>query len=186
MVNNLTSSDVLKLDSKNIDLDQINNFIHGGSLFSAPKVLTISNYFSISKPVLTKLSPLLTKSELEVYLWQDKLLNATQLKMFPLAKIKIFKANNELFRCLNALKPGNLKIFINLYEKVISQEIFDLFYYLLKSSFRRQLQNRSVYSQKQLLKTYLQLVELEYQYKTGQLSMDRTLALKRVLIPLLK
>jgi len=35
-------------------------------------------------------------------------------------------------------------------------------------------------------KTYLQIIELEYQSKTGQLSLPKEIALKRVLLPLLK
>ena len=182
----LKNYEILKLDSKTINPDQINNFLHGGSLFVGQKALAISNFFSIPKANLDKLIKLIISSDIDIVLWQDKPHNATQLKTFPKPDIHQYKADNQLYSCLNALKPKNLKLFIPLYEQVIKQDLFDLFLYLLKGSLRRQLQTYSKFNQTVLLKTYLQLIELEYQYKTGQLSLPKELALKRVLVAILK
>ena len=49
-----TDFDILRLDSKDINLDQINGFINSQSLFSAQKIIVFLNFFSISKPILEK------------------------------------------------------------------------------------------------------------------------------------
>ena len=179
-------SHVLHLDSKNINLDQINNFLQGGSLFAESQLIAIDNFFSISKPVQTKLIPILLNSKTSIVLWQDKLLTVPQLKIFPQATFQKFKADNHIFACINSLKPHNLDKFIKLYHQICAQDLYDLFFYLLKATIRRQLTTRSVYSQQVLTKTYLQMIELEYQYKTGQLSLPQDIALERVLLPLLR
>lgn len=179
-------SQVLHLDSKNINLDQINNFLQGGSLFAESQLIAIDNFFSISKSTQTKLIPLLLNSKTDIVLWQDKMLTAVQLKTFPQATFQKFKADNHIFTCINSLKPHNLSRFIKLYHEICAKDLFDLFFYLLKGTIRRQLASRSSFSVAVLVKTYLQLIELEYQYKTGQLSLSKEIALERVLLPLLR
>lgn len=179
-------SQVLHLDSKNINLDQINNFLQGGSLFAESQLIAIDNFFSITKSTQTKLISLLLNSKTNIVLWQDKMLTVVQLKTFPQATIQKFKADNHIFACINSLKPHNLSHFIKQYHEICGKDLFDLFFYLLKGTIRRQLTTRSAYSQPVLVKTYLQLIELEYQYKTGQLSLPKDIALERVLLPLLR
>ena len=182
----LDSAHFLHLNSKSINLDQINNFINGGSLFAESKVIAIDNFFSITKSVQSKLINLLNTTEMNVVIWQDKLLTVAQLKTFPKAIVQRFKADNNIFLCINSLKPHNLNRFIGLYHQICQDELFDLFFFLLKASIRRQLASRSVFPEIILTKTYLQMIELEYQYKTGQLSLSKEIALERVLLPLLR
>lgn len=177
---------VLQIDSKNIDLNQITNFLSSGTLFEDRHTLVINNFFSISKANIDKVIKQINNNKCDVIIWQDKALNATQLKTFPKANVQLFKADNKIFSCLNAIKPHNLNQFISLYDQIISQDLFDLFLYFLKNNLRRQLQGYGKFDQIQIKKTYLQIIELEYQYKTGQLSLPKDLALKRVLTPILK
>lgn len=181
-----SGKDILHLDSKSIDLNQVNNFLQGGSLFPGAKVLAIDNFFSIPKSLLDKLIKLINPKSIEIILWQDKTIPAAQIKTFPQAKNYQFKADNRIFSCLSSIKPNNLKTFNGLYDQIVNNELFDLFLYLLKSQLRRQLQSYSRYNQDLIKKIYLQTIELEYQYKSGQLSLPKDIALKRVLIPLLK
>jgi hypothetical protein len=185
-INQISGHELLHLDSKSIDLNQVNNFLHGGSLFPGTKVLAIDNFFSIPKATIDKLTKLFDPKSTEIVLWQDKTLTATQTKIFPQAKYFGFKADNRIFACLNSIKPRNLNTFNQLYDRIINNDLFDLFLYLLKSQLRRQIQTYSKYDPATIQRTYLQTIELEYQYKTGQLSLPREIALKRVLLPLLK
>jgi hypothetical protein len=185
-ISQFVSYDQLHLDSKTIDLNQINNFLHGGSLLPGHKLIIFDNFFSISKPNLDKILKYTSNSDAEIAIWQDKTLNATQLKMLPGAKVTCFRTDNRLYACLNAIKPHHLSAFNNLYDIVVNQDLFDLFLYLLKANLRRQLQD-NVRSNLDIIKRiYLQIVELEFQYKSGQLVLPKEIALKRVLIPLLK
>ena len=176
----------IQIEPKSVDLNQINNYLSTGSLFTETKTIIFNNFFSISKANLDKIIKLINNQNCDVIIWQDKTLNATQLKIFPQAKINYFKADNQLFICLNALKPHNLNQFIQLYETVIAKDLFDLFLYLLKGNLRRQLQTYTKFNESQVKKIYLQIIELEFLYKSGQLSLPKDLALKRVLVPILK
>jgi hypothetical protein len=184
--NQFSDSDLLHLDSKSIDLNQINNFLEGGSLFPGTKILAIDNFFSVSKPILDKLIKLINPKSVDIVLWQDKSLSIVQTRIFPQAKIFYFKADNRIFSCLGSIKPGNLKAFNGLYDQIVNNDLFDLFLYLLKAQLRRQLQSYSRYNSDLIKKIYLQTIELEYQSKSGQLSLPKEIALKRVLLPLLK
>jgi hypothetical protein len=182
----IPANQIFHTDSKNIDLNQINNFLHGGSLFSESLAIAIDNFYSISKPIQTKIILFLLETKAEVYLWQDKMLTVAQLKLLPSAKVNRFKADNHIFPCLNSIRPKNIQKFIPLYKQVCGLDLFDLFFYLLKASFRKQLQTKSVYSSSIMVKSYLHLIELEYQYKTGQLTLSKEIALERILLPLVK
>lgn len=182
------NADILKLDNKEIDLDKINNFLNGPSLFVGNKILVLSNFFSITKSVLDKLIKIIkTDKDSQIIIWQDKTLNATQLKTFPTAKVENFRMDNKLFKCLNSVKPKNLKILIPLLHQIYNDDLYDLFLYLLKGNIRKQLiSSYSQFNKDFLKKTYLQLIELDYQNKSGQLSIDRELALERILINLVQ
>ncbi|MFA4827466.1 MAG: hypothetical protein WC596_04445 [Candidatus Shapirobacteria bacterium] len=177
-------TDILRLDPKVIDLDQINNFLNGPTLFSDKKTLAISNLFSVAKSTLDKLNKLLATSDSDVAIWQDKALTTVQLKIFPKAQIKIFRLPNQLFTCLNSVRPHNLKNTILLYHQVLKLGLFDLFLYLLKNSLRKQLTSYSPFSKDTLKNTYLQLIELDFQNKSGELPLPKEIALERILINL--
>lgn len=185
-VNQFPKTQVYTTDSKNFNLNDITNFTQGGSLFQDPKLLLINNFFSLTKTAQQQVISLVTTSSVDLLIWQDKLLTPTQLKVFPQAKVYRYKQNNQIFTCLNSIRPHNLPAFTKYYDDVCQHDLFDLFLYLLKGHFRRQIQTRSVYSPSVLSRTYLQLIELEYQFKTGQLSFPREIALTRVLLPLLR
>jgi hypothetical protein len=177
---------ILRLDQKQIEVEKINLFLNSNDLFGQAKSIYLGNYFSLTKPIFEKITKLINASKIDVYIWQDKALTMTQLKSFPQAKINLFRADNLLYSCLNTIKPKNLALFLSQYDKIIDKGLYDLFLYLLKGNIRRQLQTYSQFNPDNLKKIYLQLIELDYQNKTGQLSIPKEIALKRILINLLK
>jgi len=185
-LNDNQKSEILRIDSKQIDLDKINNFLNGASLFGDQKILAISNLYSINKTNLDKLIHIIQTSNIDTVVWQDKTLTSIQLKMFPKATIYFSKLDNKLFQCLNTIKPGNLKKFINLYDKINENNMFDLFLYLLKNNIRKQMVGSSNFSSQKLKATYLQLIELDYQNKSGQLTISKEIALQRIIVNLIR
>lgn len=180
-------ADLLRFDQKNITSETVSQFLQSNSLFGNKKVLVISNLFSVTKSSLDKIIKTInTSSDIDVLIWQDKKLNPTQLKSFPQVKIQGFSLDNHLFACLNSIKPKNLKAFIPLYQKVVQQNLYDLFLYLLKSNIRKQLTSYSRFNAAILKRTYLQLIELDFQNKSGQLAVDKESALERIIINLIK
>lgn len=179
--------DQLKTDSKNVDLDRVNLFLQSSSLFAEKKVLIIENFFSTNKSILDKLIKVIKNSnDIDLIIWQDKALNATQLKTFPQSKVQLFALSNKLFGCLNAIRPKNLNGFIPLYKEVLKMGLYDLFLYLIKGNLRRQLTTYSKFDQTKVKNSYLQLIELDYQNKSGQLSIPKEIALERIIMNLIK
>ena len=179
--------DILRLDNKEINLDTINGFINSQSLFSNLRIIAISNFFSIPKPILDKLLKILKSNpNFDVYIWQDKTLTPTQIKTFPQSTIKLFPLDKIIFLCLNNIRPGNLSKFIPIYNKVIQQEPFELFLFFVKFNLRKQLTSFSKFNQESLKNAYIQTIELDYQSKTGQLTIPKEIALERILINLMK
>jgi hypothetical protein len=179
--------DQLKTDSKNIDLARVNLFLQSSSLFAQNKVLIIENFFSANKSIIDKLIKVVKDSnDIDLIIWQDKALNATQLKTFPQSKVQLFTLSNKLFGCLNAVRPKNLNGFIPLYKEVLKMGLYDLFLYLIKGNLRRQLTTYSKFDQTKVKNSYLQLIELDYQNKSGQLSIPKEIALERIVMNLIK
>jgi hypothetical protein len=179
--------DILKIDNKETNLDNINNFINGQSLFNTKKIIAITNFFSISKPILDKLIKIIKSNiDFDVAIWQDKTLTPTQLKTFSKPTIEVFPLDKIMFACINSLKPKNIIRFIPLFHKVLKQEPLELFLFWLKLNLRKQLTSYSSFNSDSLKKAYLQIVELDFQNKTGQLSIPRELALERILLNLIK
>jgi DNA polymerase III delta subunit len=182
-----SDSDILKIDSKETNLDNINNFINGQSLFQTKKIIAITNFFSIPKAILDKITKIIKSNpEFDVVIWQDKTLTATQLKTFPKATISVFALDKIMFSCINNIKPKNITNFIPLLHQVFEKEPFELFAFWLKFNLRKQLTSYSRFDSASLKKAYLQIIELDFQNKTGQLSIPKELALERILINLIK
>ena len=181
------NTDILRLDSKNINPDMVNGFLNSQSLFTPKKILAVTNFFSVSKPILDKIIKIIKENDsIDVLIWQDKSLNPTQIKTFPQAKINNFPLDKIIFSCLNQIRPKNLIRFMTLFKKVLIKEPFELFLFFIKNNLRKQLTSYSAFDQKVLKKTYLQLIELDFQIKTGQLSIPKEIALERILLNLLK
>lgn len=187
ILNQDKSAEVLRLDSKNIDLNQINLFLQETSLFNNKKILGVSNFISINKSLLNKFIDLINQNiNIDIALWQDKTLTATQLKTFKNSKVQNFPLDNKLFFCLNSIKPKNITKVIPLYHQVLNLGLYDLFLYFLKNNFRKQLTSYPKFDQQTTKRFYLQLIELDFKNKTGELTIPKELALERLLTNLTK
>ncbi len=184
---NLKDHEILRLDHKSITLERVNNFINIQTLFASPKTLVLSNFFSTPKAILDKIIPILnSNSDTSILIWQDKKLTLAQTNNFPKAKVRIFNPDKTIFSCINAIRPDNLPGFVKSYHQTLETQAYDLIFYLIKTNFRKQLSTYSKFNPQALKKTYLNLIELEFQTKTGTLTTPKEIALERVIIPLLR
>jgi len=180
-------TDILRLDSKNIEFDKVNLFLQESSLFNTKKILSVSNLFSTNKSILDQINKLINQIEnIDVVIWQDKTLTPIQLKTFKNAQVKNFPLDNKLFICLNSIKPKNISRVIPLYHQVIELGLYDLFLYFLKNNFRKQLTSYPKFDQLTTKRFYLQLIDLDFKNKTGELTIPKELALERMLTNLTK
>ena len=185
-LNSDTNANIQRFDSKNIDLDIINSYLNSPSLIPGQKVLALTNLFSVTKSTLDKILKIINVSnDITIYIWQDKKLNASQLKAIPQSKVNYFPLSRTLFSCLNSIQPHNSSEFIRLFHLTLKNEPLDLFFYLLKNSIRKQLTSYSRFSSHQLKTCYLHLIELDYQNKSGQLTTPREVALERIILQLI-
>lgn len=183
----IKDADILRLDSKNIDIEKINLFLQESSLFNNKKVLSLVNLFSVNKSILDQINKLINQVKIvDIVIWQDKTITPTQAKIFKNVEIKNFPLDNKLFSCLNAIKPKNIIKVIPLYHQVLELGLYDLFLYFLKSNFRKQLTSYSKFNELTTKRIYLQLIELDFKNKTGELSIPKELALERILTNLTK
>jgi len=181
-----TAFEQLHFDNKNIDIDKLNQFINSQSLFGSNKVLILDNPFSLVKANLDKLQKiLLTNKDIDVIIWQDKTLKPPEISIFKSALHTKFPLDKKLFSTLNALRPGNIHNFCALYQETIQQEPFELFFFWLKNNIRKNLTTYSKFPEDKLKNTYLQLIEMEYQYKNGLLYLPKESACLNILIDLI-
>lgn len=176
---------ILRLDEKSADHISINGFLNTVSMFEDKKALVISNAFSIIKSKLEKIIPIISTSDHLIILFHPKKATATQLKSFPKAQVFESKIADFIFLCAYSIKPGNINQFLSFYQKAIDQNAFELLLYLIKNNLRKQLATYSKFNPDTLKKSYLSILEMEYQYKSGQLSIDKEIALERVLTQLI-
>ena len=183
-LHSLSDVEIFKITKTNIDLDQINNFLHGQTFFSGEKILVVENFFSLNPAIQKKLVSLVQKDD-QVCLWQDKTLSLAQLKLFSSAKVLLFKAENLHYLCLDTIKPHNFKNFMAAFRSIDPDEL-GLFIYLLKNKLRRQLQTFSRFSPRALGQTYLRLIELDFQIKTGTILQPKEIQLETILLDLIE
>jgi hypothetical protein len=178
--------DVLRLNYKQINIDKINNFVEGQSLFKTQKILAISNLFSVPKPNLDKITNIFKKSQIDIAVWQDKKLNNTQIKSLGQITDNIFNLNKNVFLLLRQIFPKNKENFFNLYYELLRDQPFDLLFFWIKKNINQQLKSYSRFDKNTLKTIYLNLINLDYQNKKGNLSIPREIALERLLLELLK
>ncbi len=180
-----TNHDFLKIDDKTVDLTLLSNFVLTQSFISPHKIICIDNFFSLHPKSQEKIISLITQNpDCHLAIWQNKKLTSAQTSRFPNAKVSHFPTPNIIFSCLNAIRPHQKTTFIKLFDQVLNQDLYDLFYFLLKRHLRN-LFSKNIFTEENLRSAYLRLIDLEYQYKSGNLNSPQELALKHIILTLI-
>lgn len=169
------SGEVFRLDAKSLNINSLANLLTGTSMFGDQKTILISGFFSLPALSQKKYIALINSSNYPLILWADKKLSPTQLKNFQKPKINDFPLSRQMFSFIYGLRPKNTKDFSKKFDQITKNEPFELFFYLLKKQFRTQ-----------NTKIYLQLIDLEFQIKSGQINQNKELALKNLLVNFIK
>ncbi len=132
-------------------------------------------------------------------IWLDQKVSATQLKsyqsLFPNLQTEEFKLPAVVFAFLDALKPGNQKIFIPLWQKYIASEVPEVAFTMVIRQFRLMLdpgdlapwQAGKIAAQAKLFNgpaVYKKLLQIDYQIKSGHMPFDLRTALELWLLTL--
>lgn len=164
------------------DAKNTNIFLSDLLLFNKKQDVVIMNFFSIGlnlQSILLAQIKLIDKT-CKVHLWESKKISQSLSTTFPSAKIFFFKKDNTLYKCLNSIKANNFNQFKIMYEKVISENQFDLFLYLSRKEIRKKV------SYTNYKKVYIKLIELDFLNKSGILNITKEIALYRTLSTLVK
>ncbi|HWS48865.1 MAG TPA: hypothetical protein VN174_02355 [Candidatus Methanoperedens sp.] len=173
-------------NNKTLEIDSLDRFLNTPSLFLETKVVILESIFSLPKTQLDKISELIKVHPDNDYLiWHDKKIEATKIKLFPNANIKVFTLPELLFSCLNSIKPNNKTDFSRKYQELIQNLPIELILFWFKNSLRRQLTTYSKFSENNLKNAYLNLIELDKKSKTGNLFEPKEIAIERIIFSLL-
>ena len=184
--------EVLFLDEKNFTPENLVAALEK-DLFGQQKVVVFES-FSRLKPNQKKEATEIIKQHPEgiLFLWEAKTLPASFFKPFPKSQARLFKPSPILFQFLDALSPKNKQKAIFLLGQVLKKEETGLVFYFLtrrindlilikenheeKVSARQAWQKEKLkkqaqdFSQEKLADFLCQLIWLDYQQKSGQLS----------------
>jgi len=186
VINKYDKHEKFHQSGKNIDPDSLDNFLNTPSLFSETKVIILDNPFSLLKPSLDKIVKLINSHpDFDYIFWQDKKIEAAKLKLFPQAKIEVFALPELLFTCLNAIRPKNKVDFSKKYQQLMISFPLELALFWFKNTLRRQLTTYSKFSESNLKKAYLDLIELDKNSKSGTLYEPKEVAIEKIIFSLL-
>ncbi len=177
----------LSLEAKSTTEEELTLFLGSISFLQESKLLVLENLFSVPKPKLDKFVPLIQSLEgaNTIIIYQDKDLTQAQLKVFANAKIEQYKVSKNVFALGFMMKPQGAKTFLSEYEKLLQAEPFELIFYVIRDSLRKQLGSWSKLPADKVKNAYIQCIELDFQIKTGTLAIPKETALERILLNLL-
>lgn len=193
----LKAAEVLSLDGKKIDLNLLKQALETNPMFTLKRLLIIEN-ISQNKNLAEVVESLEdVPSSVELILWEDKEVNKSFLKRLPKARVLLFKPEAVLFKFLESIKPGGQQEMLSLLLRGIRVESPEIVFYMLVRQFRflillkdgvnsgveeldrladwqkqRLVRQTKYFSLNELFDIYHQLLEIDYQQKTGQATFD--------------
>ena len=194
------NEEILSWDGKKITLNDLIQALEAPSLLASSRLVVIERFFSLKKSEeKQKMITYLVENQKKVnlLLWEDEEVDKTTLAQFSGAKILLFKKESVVFKFLESLKPGCTEEMLVLLKKVQDREIPEIIFSLLVRQLRLLLlissepkeeaedlkrlatwqkeklaRQAKDFTQKKLISSYHELLEIDYQQKTGQNAFD--------------
>lgn len=206
--------DAMAVSGITITLTEIVQIFEGNELFASEKHVFIEDF--LSKRKKSKEAEQINKviqqnqTQASVYFWESKDISPATLKQWKNGLIKQFKLPQTIFTLLDAIKPNNGKMLINLFHQTIQDEDSLFIFSMLIRQFRlllamtdikatiqieevkrmspwqkNKLQKQAaVFSIDQLKESYTRLYWIESGIKTGTLNISVEQAIDFFLIEL--
>jgi hypothetical protein len=133
-----SGKEVRTLDGSSIDTGTLTQALESGSLLGGETAVFIERLFGKlgrKTKLIESLAEILTRSDADVVLWEDKEVGATVLKSLDKAEIKLFKLPTIIFQFLD--HPT-----LELYGKLIETEAPELVHSMLAKRIRQLIQIR--------------------------------------------
>jgi DNA polymerase III delta subunit len=185
--------ETIRLNGKKIELTDLKQALETRSLFGQEKLVVIENLLSLpassQKKVLVKYLTNIN-FEINLILWEEKLLTASQLSSLKAAKAQSFKISPKIFKFLDSIAPKNTKIMLTLLKEAKKLDSQEMIFYMLTRRISsliiasdlgakgltsmqswqktRLLQQAKKFSLSNLIEFYNKLFDLDLQFKTGR------------------
>lgn len=189
------SGEVITLDGEKVDLTQLKQALEAQSLLATEKLVVLENFLKQRKKAQENEILWYLKTEtlsVNLVLWEGEEIRPAVLRLFPKAKIQVFKLDPYLFRFLDSLGPHRNQKMIEAFRQAKACEEVNLIFYMLIRQFRLLLSLKSgeksgleetdkmadwqkikIIKQSQsfttdrLLDAYRKLLEIDWQEKSG-------------------
>lgn len=183
-------TEIARFDGRNLKPEALTQALESASLFGQDQFIVIEDFLcqphSNQKSQLTDI--ILKNSAKTIILWEKKPISALVKKQFPQAAIKEFKTPRIVFKFLDSIKPNHSQTSLQLLHQCYQKDAPALVFYLFS---RRLTQLIQVLDAPESLKTapwqtnklktqaknftlnkltqlHRQLLDIDYQIKTGQ------------------
>lgn len=202
------TGEVVEIDGKTATKEQLVVVLGTPSLFGEKRLVVIENFLAskdIGKETFDK------DSHWDLVLWEGKKLTVSQVADWQkrLASVRVleFKVDPAIFKFVEAVRPGNGKQAISLLRECLRSEAIEVVYVMLVRQIRLLLLTGSKakigpedfqklspwqrarlstqaarFSQDQLQRFYKQLLEIDFQIKSGQEVADLATSIELLLL----
>ena len=190
------NSETIKLQAKKLNLEELTQALESQSLFGNQKLVVIDNLLTLprSKQKDQMIDIVISNQAENLILWEKKAITPAVKKKLGTAKVQEFKAPKVIYNFLDSLQPSNSKLSLNLLHQAISKDAVELVFYLLSRRTAQLIQalddpsslkgapwqlgnlksQAKAFSLKPLLKLHQELLEIDYQIKSGQTPLNLT------------
>jgi DNA polymerase III delta subunit len=185
--------EVIDLEGKELDLTKLTQALESASLFGQDRLVVIESFFSLPKSKNKEeiLDYLKTQLGANLIIWEGRKIDGRILKSFAgKAKIQEFKLPVVIFKFLESLQPGQPRLSLELLHQTLKTEPPELAFYMIARQVRylliakdlgnkglsgfapwqqaRYLRQAEKFSFDQLLKLHRNLLQIDWEQKTGR------------------
>ena len=195
---------IIRIQSRGFDSVALASWARSSSLFAEKRIYLVEELASFNPNQRKKLLEILGKIKEDIVIWERRQTKPSLglKKLFPNLQVFNFPQPKVTFKFLESVYPGNQKLFFSLFEKLLSQQPIQLIFFFLKKHCHNlilasakknkfpQWQEKKFLDQlrkfplEKLVPFYKALVNLEYQDRTGRLSVNLEIPLVNLLASL--
>lgn len=186
------SGEVIRFEGESLDLTQLKQTVESKPLFGGRRLIIIENLFSRrpSKEKEELLKYVRFNSPENLIIWENRTIDGRTLAPFTLARSERFELTTTIFKFLESLSPAKKKLSLILLHRCLTQETPEMVFYMLCRQVKdliivadlgekgldflptwkkaKLVSQAQKFGLKRLQILYRQLLQIDYQQKTGK------------------
>lgn len=183
--------EIVRLDGRKVLADELVQPLESTPMLAKGRLLVLENFLSQGKKTSTLINQIeKSKPSHQLIFWEPKSVTAPTLKKLVKLNLRVqeFKIPPLVFRFLDSLAPGNSRYNLQLFHQTIEVESVEIVFYLLARQVRllilakdgqidsqvpswkanKLFRQAESFEEKQLLKLYRRLLEIDFSQKSGR------------------